>query len=286
MALNSPPRRGGRSRLTIALLVLTTITVLTLDLRGVGFVDDARHAVGRALSPLQGVAGHVTTPFENAWGGITDYGTVKSENDELRERVAELETQIARADEIEATYGALADELDIPWVLDIPTATAKVVQQPASAFSYIVVIDKGESSGIRTGMPVVTGAGLVGRVVDVDAGRSSVQLLTDPEFRVGVKLVTSGEIGTLQGRGSGRDLVMDTSIEPEEDVAELPIAEMLITAGSDDGRSSYPPFLHVARATGIDLAPNGLTMEVSAEPLVDLTRLDYVQVLLRTPAAN
>src|SRR3546814_7304608 len=78
------PRRSGRSRLTILLLVLTSVTVLTLDFRGVGFLGDARRAVGSALSPLQGAADFVATPFQNTWNGITTYDELSDENDALR----------------------------------------------------------------------------------------------------------------------------------------------------------------------------------------------------------
>ena len=78
------PRRSGRSRLTILLLVLTSVTVLTLDFRGVGFLGDARRAVGSALSPLQGAADVVASPFRNTWNGITTYDELAAENEELR----------------------------------------------------------------------------------------------------------------------------------------------------------------------------------------------------------
>src|SRR3546814_9811221 len=90
------PRRSGRSRLTILLLVLTSVTVLTLDFRGVGFLGDARRAVGSALSPLQGAADFVATPFQNTWNGITTYDELSDENDALRTQLEQLEGEVAR----------------------------------------------------------------------------------------------------------------------------------------------------------------------------------------------
>ena len=180
------PRRG-RSRFTIVVLVLFSITVLTLDFRDVGVVQDARHVIGSALSPVQGAADFVATPFQNTWNGITKYDDVSDENEALQARVDELEGLVAQNEDIAVQYEKLLETVDIPWVGSISTATARVIQQPASAFSHIVVVDKGSSVGIREGMPVVTGAGLIGQVVDVSSDRSSIQLITDPEFRVGVR---------------------------------------------------------------------------------------------------
>jgi rod shape-determining protein MreC len=280
MALNSP--RHGRSRLTIVILVLFSITVLTLDFRDVGVVRDARHAAGSALSPLQGVAEHVATPFENTWNGIFDYDDLAAENEALRAQLEELEGSLAQSEDIAVQYEALLDQVDIPWVGSLNTATARVVQKPVTSFSHIVVIDKGSSAGIKNGMPVVTGSGLIGRVVDVASNQASVQLITDPEFRVGVRLASSQRLGTAKGQGGSRDLRIDTKIETGEKDADIPRREIITTSGIDD-RSSYPASIPVGRVTRTGEANGGLTVEVFAEPLADLDELSFVNVLLTTP---
>lgn len=275
-------RRSGRSRWTIFLLVLTTVTVLTLDFRGSAAIDSARHAAGEALSPFQGAADWVATPFQNMWNGITRYDDVADRNDELAARVAELEGAVARDADAAVQLSELLDQVDIPWIGDLNTATARVVRQPASAFSHIIGIDKGTDAGIRIGMPVVTGAGLVGRVVDVTTDRSQVQLVTDPEFRVGVRLVTSQRVGTAIGQGAGRELRVDTGIEPDEADADLPALEIVTTSGIDD-RSSFPAFIPVGRVTRTREVNGGLTLEVLVEPLADLDELSFVNVILAEP---
>jgi rod shape-determining protein MreC len=281
------PRRSGRSRLTILLLVLTSITVLTLDFRGVGFLGDARRAVGSALSPLQGAADFVASPFQDTWNGITRYGDLEAENEALRVQVEQLEGEAARNADVAAQYDELVSQVDIPWVGALSTATARVVQQPPSSFSHVIGIDKGSDAGIRVGMPVVVGdgaglGGLVGRVVDVGDGQASVQLVTDPDFRVGVRLVTSQRFGTASGQGAGRDLRIDTGIEPGEPAADLPSLEILTTSGIDD-RSSFPASVPVGKVTRTRPANGGLTLEIFAEPLADLDQLSFVSVLLTTP---
>jgi len=283
------PRRSGRSRLTILLLVLTSVTVLTLDFRGVGFLGDARRAVGSALSPLQGAAEFVATPFQNTWNGITTYDELSAENEELRRRIDELEGEVSRNADIAVQYEELVEQVDIPWVGELSTATARVVHQPASSFSHVIGIDKGADAGVREGMPVVVGGGdnvggLVGKVVDVGARQASVQLVSDPEFRVGVRLVTSQRFGTASGQGAGRDLRIDTGIEPGERDADIPSLEIVTTSGIDD-RSSFPASIPVGKVTRTREANGGLTLEVFAEPLADLDELSYVTVVLTTPVS-
>ena len=138
-------------------------------------------------------------------------------------------------------------------------------------------------------MPVVVGdgeglGGLVGKVVDVGAGSASVQLVTDPDFRVGVRMVTSQRFGTASGQGAGRDLLVDTGIEPGEADADLPSLEIVTTSGIDD-RSSFPASIPVGKVSRTRPANGGLTLEVFVEPLADLERLSFVSVVLTTPVS-
>src|SRR5688500_3787877 len=99
MALSRRSSRTGRSRFTLLLLVLTSITVLTLDFRGSGVVDDLRGAASTVFSPLGDGAASVAEPFTNAWNGAFGYDDLERENDRLREQIADLEGDSAEAQE-------------------------------------------------------------------------------------------------------------------------------------------------------------------------------------------
>jgi rod shape-determining protein MreC len=150
-----------------------------------------------------------------------------------------------------------------------------VVSGPTSNFSHTVELDKGSGAGIEVGMPVVTGEGLVGRVRQVTSSHSIVQLLTDPDFRVGVKLLPDGILGTARGAGEGDPLVVDTSIDPEQ---ALEPGGQLTTSGAD--RSAFPASIPIGTVRGTKPAGGGLTLDLQVEPFVDTQRLTFVSVLL------
>lgn len=268
-------RRTGRSRLTLALLVLTSLAVLTLDFRDSSIVTGARDIASTVFSPLRGVAETVTDPFANGWHGITDYGDLKDENEALRAELDELRGQAVRDEGAAEQLDGVLDQLDIPWVADIPTVTARVVAGPASNFSYTIEIDKGSKAGLKVGMPVVNGAGLVGKLVQVTSNRASLQLITDPDFAVGVRLVTDGSLGTAKGAGKGEDLVVDTQLEADAKVAN---GTSLTTSGAD--RSAFPGDIPVGRVRGTRKGSGGLTLDLVVRPLADTDRLAFVTVLL------
>ena len=95
--------------------------------------------------------------------------------------------------------------------------SARVLSSDPSNFSHTIDISKGSDDGLKVGMPVVNGAGLVGRIVQVTPNRSTVQLITDPDFLVGVRLLGSDlATGTAHGQGQGEDLLVDTRLEPDD----------------------------------------------------------------------
>lgn len=270
-------RRAGRSRLTLALLVLTSVAVLTLDFRDAAVVASARRVASSMFSPVSGVVESVTEPISNGWNGITDYGDLKAENEELRARLDELRGREVQDEDAADQLASLLQQLDIEWVGDIPTATARVVSGPASNFSRTVDIDKGSSSGLAVGMPVVNGAGLVGKVVQVTAQRSTVQLITDPEFAVGVRLVPDGAPGTARGTGRGNDLIVDTGLPSDQEVEK---GTALTTSGAD--RSSFPGFIPVGKVQRTRDGSGGLTLDLVVRPLADTSKLAFVTVMLWT----
>jgi rod shape-determining protein MreC len=268
------PRRSGRSRLTLALLIITSLAVLTLDFRDAGVVEGLRRVASTVFSPLRGVADTVTEPFSNGWNGITDYGDVKAENEELRRMLEEAQGDAVRGEDALAELDALLEEVGIDFVGDLPRTTARVVSGPVSNFAHTIEIDKGTDDGIREGMPAVSGAGLVGRVRQATSSRATIQLLTDPDFRVGVRLLPDGVLGTATGSGQGDPLVVDTSL-PAETVVEP--GGHVVTSGAD--RSAFPASIPVGTVRDTDEAGGGLSLDLVVEPFVDTTRLTFVTVV-------
>lgn len=179
----------GRRRV-IALLFLSSILLITLDIRGSAAIDRLRSGFALVLDPFDTAARTVTRPVVNAWRGMTEYGDLIRENERLRERLAQ---QRGAAIEAQAAIMEYQDLLELRGLIGLgyPNVQAQVQGASPSNFQYTVEISKGSSDGIRVGMPVVNGAGLVGKITQVFPDSSIVLLITDPEFSVGAKILTS-----------------------------------------------------------------------------------------------
>jgi len=178
----------GRRRTALIILVLLSVTLITFDLRGNGIIDGARRTALDVFAPVRGAGRTVARPFSNAWHGLWDYDDLKKQNDQLRDQI-DLQEGVSIAAEAQVReYQELLALNNLPSVANIPTVTAQVVSHPASNFELTIEINKGASRGIRVGMPVVTSAGLVGRIARVTPERAVVRLITDPELDVAVKI--------------------------------------------------------------------------------------------------
>jgi rod shape-determining protein MreC len=272
-------RRTGRSRFTLILLILTSITVLTLDFRGSSAIHSIRNAASTVFSPVRDAASTAFSPASNAWNGLFHYGDVKSENERLKAEIEQSKTQAAenadakqRLDEVLAADG-------ITQFTDLPSVTAQVTAGPSTNFDHTIEIDKGSDQGIRKDMPVVAGAGLVGKVVDVFPGRSVIKLVSDPDVVVGVRLASSGDTALLHGQGEGKPLVIDSGVDPK---LMVPPNEIVVTSGED--RAIFPGGIPIGTVAKSELSPGQLEQVLTVTPTVDLSRLSFLKVLLWEPA--
>lgn len=266
--------RTGRSRLTLVILVLVTVTLVTLDVRNVGPFEQAKSTAEAVLDPVVSGARRAGGPLTDAWESVTGYDDLERENERLR---AELEIErgrdLANANATVVLQEYLA-EAQIQYVTDIPSTTARVIRQLGNFPGFTVDVDKGSSAGVNVGMPAVTSAGLVGRVVDVAPGRSRIRLISDPEFELGIRLVGGEAVAIARGTGRGQPLVVSEGIGITTPVA---VGMLVTTSGID--RSVYPPDVPVGLVAEVVVDP-GLNQVLFVQPAASLNLLTFVTILL------
>ena len=268
-------RRSARPRFVLLLLVLTAVTLLTLDERtgGLGVVDTVRDTARDALAPVRDATDSAFRPVADFFQGIIHYGRLEDANNRLREQLAERDAELAIVADAQRERQELLDQQKLEFAGDIPTVAARVVLASPSNLDLTVEINRGRDSGVSPGMPVVTGAGLVGRVVDVSRTRATVLLVSNPTSSVGVRLAASGEVGVASGRGARSPLQVD-NVDPATKVAP---DEPVVTSGLQ--QSIYPPGIPVGRIRTARIPPEAVQQEVTVDPIVDLRRLTFVKVL-------
>ncbi|MBX3285992.1 MAG: rod shape-determining protein MreC [Acidimicrobiales bacterium] len=280
MAFPRHSSRSPRSRYTLGLLLLTAVTLLVLDLPGTGPLRPVRNVLAGVFSPIRSAGDAVFAPISNGWKGAFGYGDVKDENDRLKAQLEDQKGEQAELDRLRREVAAL-EKLNGVAAGDLRTRTARVVAESASSFDATVEIDQGSGDGVKRGMAVITGlrsgsgGGVFGRILEVQPGRSKVQLITDPGFEIGVRLEDETR-AVLEGQGRNRAVLVDGV----PNAVKVEKGDYVYTSGIQ--ASAFPADLAVGRVTKIRTAPNGLSKTLEVQPLADLSSV-YVKVVLKDP---
>lgn len=265
---------SGRSRSTIIILALASITLLTLDFQGVAIVDGARDGARTVFGPVESAADTVIDPFRDAWSGAFRYDELEAENERLRAQLEELAGDEVALAEVTAQLEALEAEAELSPPGGFRAVSGRVISQASSNFDRTIEIDVGSKDGVGEGMSVVTGAGLAGRVERVSSDRSVIQLANDIDFAVGVRLVSTRDIGVARGQGEGKPLIIAEALEVN---SEVETGENVVTNGG--ARSSFPSGVSVGKVTSVERNQLG-EPTVEVDLIVDLSRLSFVSVLV------
>ena len=273
-------RRSRRSRFFLVLLTLTSVTVLTLDYRGGGdgALESVRQTARDAFAPVQSAADWAVSPVSGFFDSIGDFGDLRSENARLRRQLEEARAEAIRGADADRERQGLLQLQGLDYAGGLDSVPARVISTAPTNFQLTITIDRGSDARLDVGMPVVTSAGLVGRITEVSKVRSTVLLITDPQSNVGVRLANSGEQGVVRGGGTRNFLPVDLI------TTEIPvdIGEPVVTSGLE--RGLFPAQIPVGKVRSVSAPPSALQKEILLDPSVDLMRLEFVRVLLWKPA--
>jgi rod shape-determining protein MreC len=253
---------------TIIFLVVAGILALALG----GYLGPVSRSIGGSLLGIQTWLSTRFTAVQELVTVPRDVAQLRQENADLQSQVAGLQAQIIQLQEQAAQSATLAAL--VGFSREHPGNTYKasaVIGHDPSPFLHYVIIDAGSADGIRRGMPVVTEKGLVGRVDAVIGEAARVQLITDPNSAVAVKLRNAKTESVLAGSISGglslQMLAQDANVQP---------ADLVFTSGLGGG---YPPDLLVGQVQTVHKLESDLFQDASVQPVVDFSDLGIVLVI-------
>jgi len=263
--------------LTVLLLIVGQLLLIAYQVKSNKDVPLIRVWAVTAVTPVeQGLelVRHYT------WGFVEDYFVllgVRSQNDRLLHENGQLKlenhylkSELATADRAKALSVFQAHSPS-------KTVAARVIGNGTGANSKVVFIDRGSTSGIESGMAVVTPDGIVGKVVDAYPMASLVMLVTDPTFAAGVISQKNRVRGTLKGLGQTKCLV--DYAQNEEKVDE---GEWFYTSGDD---RIFPRGFPVGQVTSVHngktfkeiyLVPSG--MQGGVEEVLVMVQGEHLQI--------
>lgn len=198
--------------------------------------------------------------------------TLRAENAQLKNEAALLQSEIVALQENLAQSEILYTLLDFARTNpEHEYVAATVIGREITPFLQYIIIDKGSNDGLRHGMPVVTQQGLVGRIDALISDASRIQLITDANSTVNVKLQTAEVEGLVRGSVTG-EITLD--MVPVE--TEVQVGDILMTSGLG---GTYPANIFVGQILTMQSKLNVLFQTGSIQPVVDFSNLSAVLVI-------
>ncbi len=169
--------------------------------------------------------------------------------------------------------------LNLPSRREFRYEVARVIRRDLSAWWQHLIIRKGRDFDIPVGAAVVFSGGVVGRVVEVDAFTSRVELITSPNFRIAARFEGDERPVVYQGApqsGFG-DPVGSVRDAPQDIMASRQAPLQLVSTRLG---GSFPPGLSIGRVTWLEPGSSGIFQAGQVELDPRLLSLHEVAVLI------
>ena len=276
-------RYGGdnRGRLLIIVLLVTSLFLITLDLRGVQVIDGLRTGTQTALTPVQKAGSWLVSPFRNFLSDVTHLGRTRNKMEKLIAENEKLRLTLQNRKTADAQLKQLKGVLNLAGTAGYEVVNAKVISQGSTtSFTQTITIDAGTSSGVRANMTVLSGYGLVGVVKYAYRDSALVQLASDPAFKIGARIAGTQQIGILSGQGTRKGV-----LQLLDNTTQVRKGDALLARGSQNGRP-FVPGVPIGEVTSVDNSPGAVTQTADVKFYTNFSTLGVVAVVVSGSSAD
>jgi rod shape-determining protein MreC len=276
-------RYGGdnRGRLLIIVLLVTSLFLITLDLRGVQVIDGLRTGTQTALTPVQKAGSWLVSPFRNFLSDVTHLGRTRNQMEKLTAENEKLRLTLQNRKTADAQLKQLKGVLNLAGTAGYEVVNAKVISQGSTtSFTQTITIDAGTSSGVRANMTVLSGYGLVGVVKYAYRDSALVQLASDPAFKIGARIAGTQQIGILSGQGTRKGV-----LQLLDNTTQVRKGDALLARGSQNGRP-FVPGVPIGEVTSVDNSPGAVTQTADVKFYSNFSTLGVVAVVVSGSSAD
>jgi len=274
-------RNGGRARLLLVILMVTSLFLITLDLRGVKVIDGFKQGSQTIMSPFQRAGSVVLTPVKNFFSDVTHLGRTRNQIEKLEAENANLKQRLINRKNADAQLKQLKRILDLAGTAGFKVVNAKVISNGSSqSFSQTITIDSGTNAGIKKNMTVLSQYGIAGVVKDVYPSSALIQLASDPSFRIGARIAGSQQIGILTGRGT-----RSASLQLLDNSTTVKVGDVLLSRGSIANRP-YVPGVPLGYVSSVDNSAGAVAQTAIVRYYTNFSTLGVVAVVVSGSTAN
>lgn len=225
------------------------------------------------LRPLEAIVGFIVSPITKTLH-LDNGSKLKKENEDLRAKVGDLTSQLAKREEDARLNDALRTQLNFAQSNNYKLVGADIISQDPTNYRQYLTINKGTAAGIQKGQVVVTQGQLVGRITETTPTTAKVYLITDFNSAVPVIDQQTRATGLVRGqRGFGLTLAE----VPQTD--QLKEGDTLITSGFG---GEYPKGLVLGTLGSVHQRASDVYQSADIRPAIEFRKLEVVFTITGT----
>ena len=242
-----------------------------------------------SLGPVKTVAGDIITPMQVGINKLGSFFTSKldylksiddllAQNKELTEKLNKMsyENKLLIQGKYELDDFRKLYNLDQNYA-DYPKVAARVISKDMSNWYNQFTIDKGTDDGIKVGMNVMAGNGLVGIITKTGRNNSKVKSIIDDSSNVMGMLLDTSDTCVVKGNLKLLDEghIEVTGIKKGSRVKD---GYEVVTSYISP---KYHPGILIGYVSNIKVDPSNMTESGYLTPAVDFSKLDMVLIITR-----
>ena len=237
---------------------------------------------------LGNIAGYTFQPFKEGLTEVSTYIGTRAENmRQVRDVLSENSALRAQIDELSQENDQLVeDRFELMELRDLfelneeykgyDKIGARIIGKDPGNWYSVFVIDKGKNDGIKEGMNVIAGAGLVGIVTKTGDTWAQVRSIIDDDSNVSGRMLNTSDnlivYGSLESMENGT-IEFGQLSDPDD---EVNVGDKIVTSNISD---RYLPGIAIGFISSIKKDPNNLTKSGTLTPSVDFEHIDVVLVI-------
>ncbi len=248
--------------------MLLSIAIMVLDHR-YNHLESLRSGLSVLLFPVQYLASLPLLLSESARDAINSRNELEAELDRLHAENLLLRARQQKFEALEAENMRLRGLLDSSFKVGDRVLIAELVAVEQDPFRQQVLINKGKTSGLFVGQPVVDANAVVGQVTHINPFSASVLLITDAAHALPVQVSRNG----LRTIALGTGLINRLELPHLPNNADIKAGDLLTTSGMG---GSFPPGYPVAEVIDVRREPGQPFASVIAQTTAHLDRIREV----------
>lgn len=259
----SPFQFVGSGQASVIFMLAATL-LLTVSFVRPGVFGGVRSTVADVLTPAIVILGEPFRQVAAFTSGVTGLSELRAENTQLRAENVRLREWYQTALMLESENQSLQALLNVKPDPLHRFITARVVADSGNAFVKSAIVAAGENDKVQKGQAVLSGDGLVGRIIEAGRNSARILLLTDVNSRVPVLLEGSRQKAIAGGNNTDR-------LELKYLPADIDVKEgtRIITSGNGGMFMSGLP-------VGVVVMKDGLPF---VKPYADISRISHVRIV-------